>query len=258
MTSGTRIAVASGGKFFTALVVMSLVEQGVLALDTTARSMLGTDLPLIDDAVTVEHLLAHRSGIGDYLDEDIHDDFTEYLMPVPVHRLVTTEDFVQVLDGHPQKFSPGERFSYCDGGYVVLALLAERGSDTPYHELVDRLVINKAGLTGTAFLRTDELPGDAALGYLFQDGLRTNVLHMPLRATGDGGIFTTASDIASLWDAFVAGRIVSPESVSLMTRSHSDDAWGENRYGLGIWLHGSNPRHVGAAGWSYDLSARKL
>ena len=170
MTSGTRIAVASGGKFFTALVVMSLVEQGVLALDTTARSMLGTDLPLIDDAVTVEHLLAHRSGIGDYLDEDIHDDFTEYLMPVPVHRLVTTEDFVQVLDGHPQKFSPGERFSYCDGGYVVLALLAERGSDTPYHELVDRLVINKAGLTGTAFLRTDELPGDAALGYLFQDG----------------------------------------------------------------------------------------
>src|SRR4029077_19541711 len=81
MTPGTRIAVASGGKCFTALTVMSLVEQGVLALDTTARSMLGTDLPLIDDAVTVEQLLAHRSGIGDYLDEDIHDDFTEYLMP---------------------------------------------------------------------------------------------------------------------------------------------------------------------------------
>ena len=42
---GTRIAVASGGKCFTALAVMSLVEQGSLALDTTARSMLGTDLP---------------------------------------------------------------------------------------------------------------------------------------------------------------------------------------------------------------------
>ena len=49
---------------------MSLVEDGSLALDTTARSVLGDDLPLIDGAVTVEHLLAHRSGIGDYLDED--------------------------------------------------------------------------------------------------------------------------------------------------------------------------------------------
>ena len=31
--------------------------------------MLGEDLPLIDDDVTIEHLLSHRSGIGDYLDE---------------------------------------------------------------------------------------------------------------------------------------------------------------------------------------------
>ena len=44
------------------------------ALDTTARSVLGDDLPLIDDDVTIEHLLAHRSGIGDYLDEDVEQD----------------------------------------------------------------------------------------------------------------------------------------------------------------------------------------
>ena len=43
-----------------------------LQLSTTARSVLGDDLPLIADDVTVEHLLAHRSGIGDYLDEDEH------------------------------------------------------------------------------------------------------------------------------------------------------------------------------------------
>ena len=43
---------------------------GTLELGTTARSLLGDDLPLVADDVTVEHLLAHRSGIGDYLDED--------------------------------------------------------------------------------------------------------------------------------------------------------------------------------------------
>src|SRR4029079_862264 len=59
----TRFAVASGTKGLTALAVVALIEEGRLELSTTARSVLGADLPLIDDTVTVEHLLAHRSGI---------------------------------------------------------------------------------------------------------------------------------------------------------------------------------------------------
>lgn len=50
----TRFAVASGTKGLTTLTVMTLVEDGLLALDTTARSLLGSDLPLVSDAVTVE------------------------------------------------------------------------------------------------------------------------------------------------------------------------------------------------------------
>ena len=69
-TLDTQFAIASGAKGLTALTVVSLVEEGLLELATRARSVLGEDLPLIDDGVTVEHLLAHRSGIGDYLDEE--------------------------------------------------------------------------------------------------------------------------------------------------------------------------------------------
>ncbi len=69
-TTDTRFGTASGTKGLTALAVLALVARGDLRLTTTARSLLGADLPLVDDAVTVEHLLAHRSGIGDYLDED--------------------------------------------------------------------------------------------------------------------------------------------------------------------------------------------
>ncbi len=65
----TRFGLASGTKGLTAVTVMTLVESDELELATTARSVLRGDLPLIDDAVTVEHLLAHRSGIGDYLGE---------------------------------------------------------------------------------------------------------------------------------------------------------------------------------------------
>ena len=109
------------------------------------RSILGTDLPLIDDRVTVEQLIGHRSGIGDYLDEDEIDDNNSYVLNVPVHQLVTIEDFLPVLDGHPMKHEPGETFTYCNGGYMVLALIAERVSGLPFHDLVDQWVCNRPG-----------------------------------------------------------------------------------------------------------------
>jgi CubicO group peptidase (beta-lactamase class C family) len=51
-TTETRFAIASGSKTFTALAVLSLVDDGALELSTRARKLLGADLPLIDDAVT--------------------------------------------------------------------------------------------------------------------------------------------------------------------------------------------------------------
>jgi CubicO group peptidase (beta-lactamase class C family) len=207
-TVATQFGIASGTKGFTALTVVSLIQDGLLDLETTARSVLGTDLPLIDDAVTVEHLLAHRSGIGDYLDEDAIEDITDYLMPVSVHELADTEQYLVVLDGHRTVFPPGERFAYNNGGFVVLALIAERVSGVPYHELVRQRVSAPADMADTVFLRSDELPGRAAIGYLTVDGPRTNVFHVPVRGNGDGGIYTTAADISVFWNALFEGRIV--------------------------------------------------
>jgi CubicO group peptidase (beta-lactamase class C family) len=235
----TRFGIASGAKAFTALAVVSLIEEGVLQLSTTARSVLGSDLPLIDDGVTVEHLLTHRSGIGDYLDEEAVE-VGDYVMTVPVHELVTTEDYLAVLDGHPSAFAPGERFAYCNGGYVVLALIAERTSGVSFHELVDQRVCRPAGMTDTEFLRSDELPGRTATGYVEIGGeWRTNVFHLPVRGSGDGGIYSTAADIRSFWRALFAGQIVSKDWVAEMTRPRSDAPAHSKRYGLGVWLHAS-------------------
>jgi CubicO group peptidase (beta-lactamase class C family) len=239
-TIDTRFATASATKGLTALTVMRLIEDGSLELTTTARSVLGEDLPLIDDDVTIEQLLSHRSGIGDYLDEDAGHEITDYVMPVPVHELATTEQFLAVLDGHGTAFPPGERFAYCNGGYVVLALIAERTSGVPFHDLVHRRVCEPAGMGDTEFLRSDELPGRAALGYLTVDGPRTNVLHLPVRGTGDGGIYSTAADLSALWSGLFAGRIVSEDRVRDMVRPRSDVHRESKRYGLGFWLHASS------------------
>jgi CubicO group peptidase (beta-lactamase class C family) len=256
-TVNTRFAIASGVKGLTSLTVVSLIEDGTLELVTRAREFLGDDLPLVGDDVTVEHLLAHRSGIGDYLDEDAPGAITDYVMPVPVHTLATAEDYLVVLDGHAPKFEPGAAFSYCNGGYVLLALLAERASGVSFHELVAERVCVPAGMGETAFLRTDELPARTAVGYLAPDGLRTNVLHLPVRGSGDGGAYSTAADVRALWRAFFASDIVSRKWVDEMTRPRSDASDHGRRYGLGFWLHASTDTVI-LEGYDAGVSFRSL
>jgi CubicO group peptidase (beta-lactamase class C family) len=236
----TRFGIASGTKGLTALAVVRLIEEGLLEVSTTARSVLGQDLPLVDGRVTIEHLLAHRSGIGDYLDEEAVVDPGAYVLPVPVHQLARTEDYLAVLDGHPTKFAPGERFAYSNSGYVVLALIAERASGVSFYDLVREQVCEPAGMHDTEFLRSDELPGNTALGYLNVEGAwRSNVFHLPVRGSGDGGIYSTVADISSLWSAFLAGEIVSKDWVAAMIHPRSDVPSESMRYGFGFWLHES-------------------
>jgi CubicO group peptidase (beta-lactamase class C family) len=122
----------------------------------------------------------------------------------------------------------------------VLALIAERASREPFHRLVQERVCEPAGMGDTGYLRSDELPGDAALGYLWTDRLRTNVFHLPVLGTGDGGIYSTAADLARFWEALFAGRIVSAGTLAEMVRPRSDWPEEERRYGLGFHLHATS------------------
>jgi CubicO group peptidase (beta-lactamase class C family) len=236
-TVDTQFATASGVKGFTALVAVQTLPLGL-----RVRELLGDDLPLVDDRVTVEHLLRHTSGIGDYLDEDLHDDWEAYTSPVPVHELGTSEQYLRVLDGRPQKFAPGERFSYSNSGFVLLGLLAERAGGRAFHDLVAELVCRPAGMPDTVFLRSDSLPGTAAVGYL-SDG-RTNVFHLPVRGHGDGGIYTTAADMARFWAWFEEhpwfGRMTSGDGV----------------YGLGFWLDPLHLEGIDAGVWFMSVPGR--
>lgn len=250
MTPGHRFATASGCKVLTALAVLALVDDGTLTLATTARSLLGGDLPLVDDGVTVEQLLRHRSGVGEYLDDDA--DLSEYLMPVPVHRLVSPEDYVPLLDGHPMLSAPGESFAYSNAGFVLLSLLAQRASGVPFHRLVQERVLDPAGMTATGYPRSDALPGDAAVGYVEVDGAwRTNVHHLPVVGGGDGGAYTTTRDMERFWAALVGGRIVPDTLVAPMREPRSTGEEG-SAYGLGVWLPGGES--VGVVGEDAGVS----
>jgi CubicO group peptidase (beta-lactamase class C family) len=235
-TLETRFAVASGTKGLTALAVMSLVADGALALDAAVSSLLGAASELVDPAVTLRQLLAHTSGVGDYLDEAALTDIEDYVLTVPVHRLACPADFVPVLRGRPAQFAPGARFAYSNSGYVLLALIIEARTGRSYYDVVHERVCLPGGMRETAFLRLDELPGSAAIGYLPGRGYRTNHLHLPVRGAGDGGVYTTAGDLARLWTALFGGGIVPRAVLEEMLRPQHEVVPPSRGYGLGVWL----------------------
>ncbi|KQZ84071.1 serine hydrolase [Microbacterium sp. Root166] len=245
-TPETRFGLASGTKTFTAVSLLSLVADGSLSLQTRAREVLGDDLPLVADDVTIDHLLTHTSGIGDYLDEEV-----DALAPlsVPAQQLDSTPAYLAMLDGFPTKFAAGERFSYCNGGYVVLAVIAERVSGVPFADLVARRVFGPAGMAASGFFRSDLLPPGTAVGYL-DDG-RSNVFALPVLGSGDGGAYSTGADLHRFWLGLVAGRMLPPELVALAIQPVTPDADEGMGYGRGIWLEGD---HLLLAGGDHGVT----
>ncbi len=234
----TRFAVASATKGLTALAVMSLVQSGVLDLDASVRGIVGDRLPLVDSGVTIRHLLAHRSGIGDYLDEEALGDIDDHVMGVSVHTLERPSDYVPLLSSHAQVSPPGERFSYNNSGFVILSLIIELVTGS-FADTIDQRVLAPAGIVGGGFVRSDDLPVNTALGYL-ENG-RTNIFHLPVIASGDGGIYLTLDDMSAFWSALLAGAIVSKSTVEAMTTAVSE-AQNGHQYGLGFWLRDGGER----------------
>jgi CubicO group peptidase (beta-lactamase class C family) len=241
-TLDTRFGIASGSKGLTALGIGWLLHNGDLTLETTVRDVLGDALPLVDPAVTVRHLLGHTSGIGDYVDEETFSDKNDYVLDAPVHRLTCPADFVPILSGYPQKTPPGSTFAYNNGGYVLLSLIVEAASGESFYDLIRDRVLAPAGMSHTDFPRSDELPGSAAVGYLLEDeSLRSNILHLPVRAVGDGGAYSTVADVETLWTSLFGGRILPLDLVETFVTAHSSAPAEGLDYGYGFWLRPDRP-----------------
>ena len=74
-TLNTRLATASMGKTFVAVGILQLIEAGKLKFEDTLGDILDINLKSIDPGVTVEQLLNHTSGVADYFDESVMDDY---------------------------------------------------------------------------------------------------------------------------------------------------------------------------------------
>ena len=222
----TAFAIASGTKLFTALSICKLIDGGLLSLENRICDLIPHDLKFINKEITVFHLLTHTSGIGDYIDEETSSDYFDILRLYdnrPVHKWDSLAYYLPMFNELPQKFSPGERFGYSNAGFVLLGLVVEGVSKLVYQKYVNENIIIPLALSHTGFFRMNNLPGNTALGYLFNEARNeheTNTLYMPIIGGSDGGIFTCASDIVKVWQALFSNRIFSASMVEHFFTPH--------------------------------------
>lgn len=243
--SSTRFGIASGCKLFTAIAICQLVEQGKVAFTSTLSECLPIDFPTFDPSVTVEQLLTHTSGIPDYFDESVMDDFEDLWRTRPMYHIRQLRDFLPMFQHEPMRQESGV-FQYNNAGYILLGLIVEQASGLTFSDYIERFVFKPAGMTASGYFSLDALPANTALGYIDNaDGSwRTNHYSIPVKGGADGGAFVTARDMANLWSALLGHRLLGKEMTSWLFTPHIKVNDKGTHYGYGLWIQLESNRHV--------------
>ena len=218
--------IGSASKVLTGIAIFQLIEQGKLSLDTKLSTFYNsaeiTKLANFKgknywDEVTVGMLLRHRSGFIDYLNV-YHDDAKAIKLLGGKGKYYTFEQLIHMAVTHGDaNFKPGEKFQYCNTGYIILGDLISKVSGMAWHDYIRKNVMDKAGMTATYFASRipKQLREKMPKGYA--DGKAT---FMPPTLAGSAGeVISNLEDLARLMKAWGQGRLYQkPETLKTQMR----------------------------------------
>ncbi|WP_237438473.1 serine hydrolase domain-containing protein [Pseudalkalibacillus hwajinpoensis] len=238
----TRFGIASGCKLFTAIGICKLVDEGILSFNTPLVDCLDISFPRFDERVTIHHLLTHTSGIPDYFDEDVMDDFEDLWKEKPVYHMRSLKEFLPLFQSNKMKFEPGSKFHYNNAGYILLGLIIEQQTNRCFTDYIESEIFQRSGMKSSGYFSIDKLPQNTAMGYIDnkEDSTwRTNIYSIPVKGGSDGGAFTTAPDMVKLWESLFDYKLLSEDTTrNLLTHHVNVDE--EIFYGYGIWMNKKN------------------
>lgn len=240
-TLGTRFPVASGSKIFTAVAALKLVENGALSLSDSVTRLLPDAFPFMDENVSVRHLLTHTSGFQDYFKEEENENYADLWKNLPMYAMRRPEDFLVLLKDNSMVFQPGEKFSYNDGGFVILSMLIESVTGRSFPEVVKETIFLPAHMEESGYFAMNALPPNTALGYYEEKPghLVSNIYAIPVIGGGDGGAYTTVSDMRRFWTALQSGKLIQEPLLSEMCSVQAENE--QDRYGYGVWIRKDDP-----------------
>lgn len=214
-TVDTRFNLGSINKTFTAIAIAQLIQRGRLSVDDTLGKHL-PDYPNREAAamITIRQLLSHRSGVATFMQADFGDAASVAAM-------------TRVVGSAPQKFEPGARQEYSNGGYVVLGRVVEVVSGKSYNDYISENIYKPAGMTDTGFVDSNSAEGMAgskagsgsrvALGYFAADPQGRPVVggqggaagfNPPGTGNPAGGGYSTVRDLFKFSRALRNGRLL--------------------------------------------------
>lgn len=236
--AATRYRIGSISKLLTAVMVLQLVDEGALALDTPIARWFPS-LPKAE-AITVAQLMQHRSGLGDIKNLP---DFDKTWMFEPRGEA----ELLRAIASLPRPFEPGARGEYNNSGYLLLSFIVEKAGGQAYGQALQRRLVQPLGLRDTAFDAQAGVKPQEAASYQWDDS-RSPGRWALVRATdpsvpqGAGGVVSSPRDLVLVIRALFQGRLLKPATLQQMLQER-------DRFGLGIYkLPGAGPEAWGHEG----------
>ena len=239
-TATQHMRIASIAKAFSGAVALHLVQEGSLSLDDTIGQRIPS-LPKAWASVTVRELLNHTSGVPDYTQSK------RFAAQAGAHpqAYVTPTGIIDFVRKDRLAFAPGSRYAYSNTDNIIVGLIAQSVTHTPYPTLVKRLVFEPAGLTQTTFpTRRITLPGPFIHGYVVSPGKAPSDVTSSLSPSGawaSGAIVSTPTDLGAFIRADLGltffGAAQQQEQMRFVPGSSSPAGPGANSAGLGLFRY---------------------
>jgi D-alanyl-D-alanine carboxypeptidase len=229
VTDSTRYYIGSITKTITAAAILRLAEQGRLGLDDDVTRYI-PELDSPGPPIRVRHLLSHTSGLVG--PQQVANKFVERR-----HLEFTREQLLDLVQGEARVSAPGERFAYNNLGYLLLGIVAERVSDTPYEALIRDAVTTPAAAHSVALCDARRIIPHRATGYILDSG--NPVHHEPVNASllfAAGGLCANAGDVAAWMRALARGAVIAPASLEAMTTPQQLTDGATVPYGYGMFV----------------------
>jgi CubicO group peptidase (beta-lactamase class C family) len=245
-TPDTKFRIGSVTKQFTAVLILKLEEQGKLSVNDPVKKYIA-DAPAAWDKITLFHLLTHTSGLP---------DFTNLADYPKLQTLPTTATQIMArFSDKPLEFQPGEKFKYCNSGYVVLTAIVEKVSGVPYEKFLQDQILMPVGLKDTGYDSALHVIHHRATGYLLNaDNQVENSRFLDMTVPqGAGALYSTTADLLKWELAMFGGKVLKPASFDKMTTPV------KNNYGFGLFVRTANKHKMiehtgGIDGFNTDLA----
>ena len=193
----TRFNIASNGKQFTALAILTLEDENKIKLSDDIRQYLPELYPKIKAKITIGNLLNHTSGIRDVYDLWSLKGITWW------EQSFDNNDVLELVKKQAElNFEPSTKYLYSNTNYILLATIVEKISGKPFKEYTDG-IFQKLNMTNTSFEADySQIDGKIARAYFNFDTWTT--YDWIWNVVGDGNIFSTLNDQIQ-WEKTIQG-----------------------------------------------------